>query len=148
MKKVALLVAIVSLAFVVTAWLPRAWAENREEAAVRQTIDYYFQGHATGNGEHHKKAFHPESKLYWVKDGQLMQRTSAEYIAGASGKPAADEAQRKRFIESVDITGNAAVVKLVLDYPDRRFTDYMTLLKINGEWKIINKSFEAEMKKK
>jgi hypothetical protein len=46
----------------------------------------------------------------------------------------------------VDITGNAAMAKIVLDYPQVKFTDYMSLLKIDGEWKIINKTFHAEPK--
>lgn len=66
-----------------------------------------------------------------------------------TGKPAADEEKRKdgRKIEAIDIAGNAAVGKIVLDYPNVKFVDYMTLLKINGEWKIVNKSFYAEPKK-
>ena len=70
--------------------------------------------------------------------------TSAEYIGGVSGRPAADEAQRRRWIESVDVTGNAAQAKIVLDYPTARLTDYMTLLKIDGQWKIVNKIFHSE----
>ncbi|MBD0325397.1 MAG: nuclear transport factor 2 family protein [Pyrinomonadaceae bacterium] len=146
MKKFALLsVAILTVA--VAVWWPTS-AQDKDEAGVRQAIEYYFQGHATGNGENHKKAFHTEAKLFWIRDGQFAQRTSAEYIAGASGKPAADEAQRKRSIEMIDITGNAAVAKVVLDYPQVRFTDYMSLLKINGEWKIVNKTFVSEPKQK
>jgi hypothetical protein len=38
------------------------------------------------------------------------------------------------------------VGKVVLDYPTVKFADYMSLLKINGEWKIVNKAFHAEMK--
>src|SRR6476660_3850306 len=66
------------------------------------------------------------------------------------GKPAADEASgiRKRRIELVDVTGNAAIGKIVLDYPDAYIVDYMSLLKTNGEWRIINKIFMTEMKKK
>ena len=48
--------------------------------------------------------------------------------------------------QSIDVTGNAAVVKVVLDYPQTRFTDYMSMLKINGEWKIVNKTFYAQPK--
>lgn len=147
MRKYALLFAAALIAAVVAvSWSTRA--ESPDEAGVRQTIEYYFQGHATGNGEFHKKAFHPDAKLFWIRDGQLAQRTSAEYIAGSPGKPAADEAQRKRSIASIDITGNAAIAKVILDYPDRRFTDYMSLLKIDGEWKIVNKTFVAEPKQK
>lgn len=145
MKKFALIIAAIIIAGAGMMW-PTS-AQNQDEAGVRQAIEYYFQGHATGNGEHFKKAFHTEAKLFWIRDGQFSQRTSAEYIAGASGKPPADEAKRKRSIESIDITGNAAVAKVVLDYPQVRFTDYMSLLKIDGEWKIVNKTFVSEPKK-
>ncbi|HEV2666973.1 MAG TPA: nuclear transport factor 2 family protein [Blastocatellia bacterium] len=37
---------------------------------------------------------------------------------------------------------------MVLDYPTVKFTDYMALLKVDGEWKIINKTFYAEPKAK
>ena len=147
MKKITLLF-VVALIAAIAVWWPTTSAQERDEAGVRQAIEYYFQGHATGNGEHHKKAFHPEAKLFWIREGQFTQRTSAEYIAGSSGKPAADEAQRKRSITMIDITGNAAVAKVVLDYPQVRFTDYMSLLKIDGEWKIVNKTFVAEQKPK
>lgn len=146
MKKFALLL-VVTLTAAIIVWLPTS-AQERDEAGVRQAIEYYLQGHATGNGEHHKKAFHPEAKLFWIREGQFAQRTSAEYIAGSSGKPADDEAQRKRSIEMIDITGNAAVAKVVLDYPHVKFTDYMSLLKIDGQWKIVNKTFVAEPKPK
>jgi hypothetical protein len=145
MKKITLLVAAIVFAGLLL-WLQPARAQQAEEAAVRQAIEHYFRGHATGEGQHFQKVFHPEAKLFWVREGKFTQRTSAEYIAGASGKPAPDEAQRKRKIESVDITGNAAVVKVSLDYPNVHFTDYMSMLKIDGEWKIVNKTFVSEPK--
>ena len=146
MKKVILSVALLAAASL--AVLPFARAQNAEEAAVRAAIEHYFRAHATGLGEHHRKVFHPEARLFFINEGKFTQRTSEEYIAGSPGKPAADEAQRKRTIEMIDITGDAAVAKLVLDYPNAKLTDYMSLLKIDGEWKIVNKVFTREMKKK
>lgn len=121
-------------------------AVSAEEAEVRAALQHYLNGHATGLGSEFAAVMHPEMKMMFIRDGQLTQRTSAEYIAGTSGRPAADEAQRRRWIESVDVTGNAAVAKIVLDYPTTRLTDYFTLLKIDGEWKIMNKIFHAEPK--
>jgi hypothetical protein len=144
MKKLILSLIVISFASAVL--LYPAWAQNKEEAGVRQALNYYLQGHATGDGENHKKAFHPEAKLFWIRDGQFTQRTSAEYIAGSSGKPAPDERERKRWIESIDISGNAAIAKVILDYPNARFVDYMSLLKIGDEWKIVNKTFVMEPK--
>ncbi len=126
--------------------VPWSNVHDTDKAAVRETIEHYFEGHRTGQGEHFEQAFHPESKLFWVQDGDLQQRTSAEYIARADGTPPEDEEQRVRKIESIDITGNAAVVKLVLDYPSASITDYMTLLKIDGRWWIVNKAFTWEAK--
>jgi hypothetical protein len=118
-----------------------------EEAAIRAAIEHYFRAHATGEGTHLLQAFRPELRMMWVKDGALQSRTRDEFIAGFSGKPAEDEAQRKRTIEMIDVTGNAAVAKLKLDYPKTTLTDYFALLKVDGEWKVVNKIFHGEPKK-
>lgn len=136
-----LLITILALFFI--PWTP-VFAQDSEEAAIRETIQHYFQGHATGNGEHFRKAFYPDAKLFFIRDGKLTQWTSEEYIARASGKPAPDEAQRKRRIDSIDVSGNAAIVRVTLDYPSVVFTDYMSMLKIDGQWKIVNKTFYAK----
>jgi hypothetical protein len=141
MRKLNRLFINLSVVFFIS--LTPALAQDKEEAAIRETIQHYFQGHATGNGEFFRKAFHPDAKLFFIRDGKLTQWTSEEYISRAGGKPAADEAQRKRKIDSIDISGNAAIVKITLDYPKVVFTDYMSLLKIDGQWKIINKTFYA-----
>jgi hypothetical protein len=120
---------------------------NANEAEVRAALDHYLQGHATGDGAHHKAVFHPDSKLYFNRDGKFSTRTSEEYIAGSSGKPAADEAQRKRRIVMVDVTGDAAVAKIELDYPNALLTDYFTLLKVDGKWMIMNKIFHTQPKR-
>lgn len=147
MKKLILVCAIligVGLANV----LPGATriVPDAEDAKVRACIELYFRGHATGDGAHFRSAFHPDAKLFFIRDGKVMQWTLEEYAGRASGKPAPDEPQRKRRIESVDITGNAAMAKIVLDYPAVTFTDYMSLLKIGDEWKIVNKTFHANQK--
>lgn len=123
-----------------------ASAQDAEKEAVRVPLENYLKGHATGDGEYMKKAFHTEGNMIFIREGKYTTRSFADYIAGFTGKPPADEAKRKRWIESVEVSGNAAVGKIILDYPTVKFVDYMTLLKISGEWKIVNKSFYAEPK--
>ena len=123
-------------------------APNANEAEVRAAVEHYLQGHATGDGSHFRLVFHPDSKLYFNREGKFMTRTSADYIAGAPGKPAADEAQRKRRIAMVDVTGDVAVAKVELDYPDAFLTDYFTLLKVDGKWMIMNKIFTRQQAKR
>jgi hypothetical protein len=120
--------------------------EAATEAEVRAALNHYLLGHSTGDGAHHRVVFHPESKLTFIRNGAFTTRTAEEYISGASGKPAADEAQRKRRIVSVDVAGDAAIAKIELDYPTTFFTDYFTLLRIDGKWMIMNKTFHARAK--
>lgn len=123
-----------------------AIGQTSDKEAVMVPLENYLKGHATGDGEYFKKAFHTEGNMIWIRDGKYTTRSFAEYIAGASGKPPADEARRKRRIGTVEVVGNAAIATIILDYPAAKFTDYMSLLKINGEWKIVNKTFFAEQK--
>jgi hypothetical protein len=117
-----------------------------ETAAARVPLENYIKAQATGDGDLIRKAFHPDAKVVSVRDGKLQSLTAEEFAKRFSGKPAADEDKRVRRIESMEVVGNAGLGKIVLDYPNVTFVDYMQLLKIDGEWKIINKSFNATPK--
>lgn len=121
-------------------------ARQSDEAGVRAAVELYFRAQATGEAEHLRRAFHPDAKLFFIRDGKFSQLTLDEFAARFTGKPQPDEAKRKRSVERIDITGNAATAKLILDYPNAKFTDYMALLKIGDEWKIVNKTFTSEPK--
>ena len=110
-----------------------------QDAAVRKPLEAYLRGHATGDGAHMRQAFLPSAHIEGIRDGKFLSWTADEYIAGFKGKPAEDEAKRKRSIDQVDVTGNAAMARVTLDYPSGTFTDYFVLLKVDGEWKIANK---------
>jgi hypothetical protein len=123
-------------------------ASEAEVAAARVPLEHYINAHATGNPDYIRKAFFPEAKIMAFRDGKLLNLSVEEFASRFSGKPAADESQRQRRIDSLTITGNAGVARIVLDYPDTTLTDYMSLLKVDGEWKIVNKVFNAEPKAK
>jgi hypothetical protein len=123
-------------------------ASEAEVGAARIPLESYINAHATGNPEYIRKAFFPTAKIMAFRDGKLLNLSVEEFASRFSGKPAADESQRKRRIDSLDITGNAGVARIVLDYPDATLTDYMSLLKVDGEWKIVNKVFNVELKAK
>ncbi|MDX1418657.1 MAG: nuclear transport factor 2 family protein [Rubricoccaceae bacterium] len=101
----------------------------------------YLQGHATGDGDAMRRAFHPAAQLFWIADGAVQQLSAEDFAARFSGQPPPDEDQRHRRIASLDVTGDVAVARVELDYPNATFTDYMTLVREGGEWKIINKTF-------
>ncbi len=147
MKKFALYSVLIAVVFM-SVWHSASIAQSAEDAAAHVPLENYLKGHATGDSDYIRKAFHPDAKVFSFRDGKINQLTLAEFAALFTGKPAPDEAQRKRKIDSVKITGNAGFGVIVLDYPTVKFTDYMSLLKVDGEWKIINKTFYAELKGK
>lgn len=121
---------------------PRAHAQG-DSAAVRHAIEtHYFQAHATGSGAPLRGMFVEDGRMFWASDGQLRSRSSTDYINGFSGTPAADEAQRRRRVLAVDVTGDVAIAKAELDYPDVRLVDYFMLVRAGGEWKIVSKAFQ------
>ncbi len=130
---------------VLAAQSPTASADP-EEAGIRRALDHYLAGHATGDSAHFRAAFHKVANLYFVRGDSVATRTGDAYIASAGGKPASDEAQRRRRIVSIDRTGDAAMAKIELDYPSAVLTDYMALLKTGGEWHIVNKIFHSAPK--
>ena len=147
-RRLTLSLALAAAAAPLAAQAPTAApaAKDAEDAAIRVALEHYLAGHATGDGAHHRAAFHQVANRYFVRGDTVATRTGAEYIAGSSGRPAPDEAQRRRRILSIDRTGDAAVAKIELDYPNAVLTDYMALLKTGGEWKIVNKIFHTAPK--
>lgn len=127
-------------------WVAHTAEVSAVDAEVRAPLEAYLRGHATGAEAEFRAAFHPDAELWGTRGGTLIRMTSEEYVGRASGAPAADEEQRRRWIESVEVVGDTAVAKIVLDYPNVRFTDWMTLVKIDGRWLIVNKAFLAEPK--
>jgi hypothetical protein len=118
-------------------------AQTSDEQQVRSTVNQYFKRHATGDPAEMRKAFLPTAHIEGMREGKFVSWTAEEYCSRFSGKPAADEASRKRTIDRVDVSGTAAMASATLVHGQTTFTDYFVLLKVNGEWKIANKVYSA-----
>ena len=121
----------------------RASTQGAEEPAVRTALNQYLRGHATGNGDEMRKAFLPTAHIEGIRDGQFVSWTVDEYVSRFDGKPAADEASRRRTIDSVDISGTAAMARATLVHGATTFVDYFVLLKVDGQWRIANKVYSS-----
>ena len=121
--------------------------QTAEDKAVRAAIDQYFRGHATADPNEMRKAFLPTAHIEGNRDGKFVSWTAEEYSSRFQGKPAADEASRKRTIDRVEISGTAAMASATLVHGATTFTDYFVLLKVNGEWKIANKVYSSRATK-
>jgi hypothetical protein len=129
-------------------WAALAMAQSGEEAAARVPLENYLKGLATGQGSYMRKAFLPTAHIEGIREGKFTSWTLDEYVALFKGAPSPEESRRKRWIEKLSVTGTAAMAELRSDYPSINFTDFLVLLKVDGEWKIANKVYNVEAKPK
>ena len=140
MRALTLLVAGIALSY---APALRAQATPSGEAQVRAVVERYLHGLKFNNTKDFEAAFWPDARLMFVKkDGSIGQLTQQEWykmFAGVEGK----EEQGTLKILSVDVTDNAASVKVIETYPKSVYVDYLNLLHIGGEWRIVNKIYTS-----
>ncbi len=118
-----------------------------DEKVIREVVGSYLHGLKFNDVESLKKAFWPQAKLFFVgRDGKLGEYTQESWYKGFVANAGKEEAGNLR-ISSVEVTNNAASVKVVEDYPGNpptRYTDYLSLLKLEGRWWIVNKIYTVE----
>ncbi len=125
---------------------PSSEKPGDDETAVRVTIQHYLHGLKFNDIDNLKQAFYPEARLFFIKkNGELGQLTQSEWYEGFKSTPGKEE-EGDLKIASLDIVGNAASVKVEENYPASRYTDFLSLLKVGGQWRIVNKIFYAESK--
>ncbi len=121
-------------------------AHRADEAAIRQTVQYYFDGGKNRDSLSLRKAFHPDARMLFARDGKLVLVPIAEYITRVGSdrlKPGESDSTERRIV-SVDVVKDAAIAKIELKRSDAMLTDYMSLLKVDGRWVIVNKIFTRE----
>lgn len=134
---------LLALAFVIALPGLAAAQTSAEEKAVRAAVEQYFKGHATGDPAEMRKAFLPTAHVDGIRNGVFTSWTAEQYAGNFNGKPAADEASRKRTIDYVSVAGTAAMAGATLVHGATTFADYFVLLKVNNEWKIANKVYAS-----
>ncbi len=112
-----------------------------QEQAIRAVVREYLHGLQFNDVASLQRAFWPGASLFWVKKtGELGQLGQADWYKGFAASAGKEEAGDLRIV-SVDVSGDAASVKVQEDYEKSRYIDYLSLLKIGGGWKIVAKIY-------
>ncbi len=111
-----------------------------EYEAITNVIHRYIDGAKTGKGDDMKPAFHEDATVFGYVGPDLFAGPIQKLFDWNDNNGAAKELQVQ--VASIDIIGTVATVRLELDnWTGYRFTDLFTLLKVDGQWKIMNKVF-------
>lgn len=122
--------------------------QHKEFAAVDQTMKTMMQAFKAGRSDIAFQVLRKDAVVlgYVDKQQKIVTLSGEEWAQGFPGKPADDEAQRHRQYTILDISDTGAVVKVTLDYPLWLGVDYLALSKIDGQWKIVSKSWSGTRK--
>ena len=111
-------------------------ADLSEYDAIAKTVQIYIDAGRSGRGEEMKAAFHPDATIFGYAGADLFAGPIQQLFDWNDQNGPATELQER--ITSIDLVETVATVRLELDnWTGHRFTDMFTLLKVDGEWKII-----------
>lgn len=120
-----------------------AQKQDAQQEAIRAVVSRYLHGLKFNDVASLRSAFWPDAKLLFVKkDGSLGQLSQQEWYAMFASSAGKEEEGDLRII-SIDVSGNAASVKVIETYPKSIYIDYLNLLQIKNNWTIVNKIYTS-----
>jgi hypothetical protein len=103
-------------------------------------INGYIEAARTGNSGPMREVFHEDAYIFGWFDGEPFNGPIKKLFDWDDANGPA--AEIKTRIVHVDIAETVAIVRLEIEnWTGYRFTDFFTLMKIDGRWKIMNKVF-------
>lgn len=111
-----------------------------DHEAITSTIQTYVNGGRSGKGEDMKPAFSKDATIFGYVGPDLFAGPIQLLFDWNDQNGPATELQAR--IANIDVVGTVASARVELEnWTGHRFTDLFTLLKLDGEWKIMNKVF-------
>jgi Putative lumazine-binding len=115
-------------------------AQNKtsDYANVHATVTDYIEGYYTGDAARMDKTMHPHFLKHVIHGTiPIRQKTASQMMneVRTAGVPVdLPQAERTEQVTVLDVAGNIASVKLVTPH----WVDYVTLSKLDGQWKILS----------
>jgi hypothetical protein len=111
-----------------------------EYELVANVVQHYVDGARSGRGSEMKPAFHEDATIFGYIGADLFAGPIQQLFDWSEENGPAPGLRTR--IASIDLIDTVATVRLELDdWSGNRFTDLFTLLRVEGEWKIMNKVF-------
>ena len=116
-------------------------AKIEEYKAVEDAAMKFVKSVAEGNSSYAKELFIDEAVLFGYLDGKLEHGNIEQFDLNVDTVSAGDTFKAR--IENLDIEETLAVVRVLEEKWCGRidFTDYLLLIKIDGEWKCVAKAY-------
>lgn len=111
-------------------------------------LQVYFDGLYAGDTVKLGRAFHPDAHYMTATEGKLLHLTMADYfpIVDRRPSPASQGEARRDRVLGIEFAGPVTAFARVECAVGRRFfTDFLTLVCVDGQWRIVSKVFHFEI---
>ncbi len=117
-----------------------------ELQAIESQIQAYFQGLHEGNIDLIQKVFLPSAEIFGYYEGDKVTLKLHEYlnILKRMSPPVMLDEEFDMRIDGIDQIGRIASVRARYLFQALRYTEYLALMKIDEQWRIVNKTFHHD----
>jgi hypothetical protein len=118
------------------------------EAAIRALLRDYFDGLHFSDVQRLGRVFHASAMYACATSGTLQLLDMAAYLAVIAQRPspASLGQARQDEIVSIEMAGPVtALARVHCTIAPKRFTDLLTLVRVDGEWRILAKVFHFDL---
>ncbi|HSV50748.1 MAG TPA: nuclear transport factor 2 family protein [Burkholderiaceae bacterium] len=122
---------------------------NQAFDEVIAVVQEYFEGLHHSDTKILARVFHPEAKYFCATDGSLLQLTMEQYfpVVDKRPSPASKGEPRSDRIVGIEFAGPVtAFVRAECTIAPKDFTDFLTLVRLDGRWQIVAKVFHYELR--
>jgi len=135
--RTAVLAVSIALVLSVSTGAQQSTSSTDDSSGVRATVKNYIEGYFTGDAARIEKTLHPNYLKHIIHgDIPMRERTGPQMMkeVRATGVPEMPATHKTEEVTVLDVSGVIASAKLVTP----EWTDYITLNKVNGQWKILS----------
>jgi hypothetical protein len=119
---------------------------DHDYTALAAALKIYFDGFYEGDVAMLKRVFYSGCHLQVATDGHNDDDMEAVYarVAGRPSSASQGEPRRDRIMSLKVVSPSLAVAQVQLSIGAKLFTDVLSFLKLDGQWRIVSKVFSFE----
>lgn len=115
-------------------------------ASPKELAETYITALHAGDTDTLRSMFIEQSSLYGLVEGELAiwpREVWLERVAGRQSGKEAGEPREGEVISIDHLSEDNAVIKLSVTAHPRKFLDFLNVIKVGDEWKVVNKCFHT-----
>jgi len=120
--------------------------KNKDYRSIMKVIQAFHKGGDIQSVELVASALHPNCQHFFMKGKKVVTLPTKKFLA-LLGQKKILGISRKLTIHSISIWKTIASAKVSMTNPKKRNDNFLSLMKVNGSWKIMNNILKVKVTK-